>query len=197
MGTQKEIAKKIRSKRADYVFALKGNHGTLHEEVKLFFEDKEYLGKSDYVKTVEKARGGVEKREYWQTDDIVWLTAKKDWPGLKSVAMTRNTITKNGKTSIEERYFISSLAVDAKEIARAIRGHWMVESYHWQLDVTFREDADQTLDRHVAFNLNILRKLSLNLLKLVNVGRKNVSMNKKRFMICCNPKKYFKQILEV
>jgi len=196
MGTQKEIAKKIRSKRADYVLALKGNQGRLHEEVKLYLEDKEFLSKCAYARTVEKARGGVEKREYWQTDDIGWLTGRKDWPGLKSVAMTRNTITKNDKTSIEERYFISSLAVDAKEISRAIRGHWMVESYHWQLDVTFREDADQTIDKQAAFNLNILRKLALNLLKLIDVGQKNVSINKKRFMICCNPKKYFARILD-
>ena len=68
--------------------------------------------------------------------------------------------------------------------------------YHWQLDVTFREDADHTLNKHVVYNLNIMRKLALNLLKLIDVRRKKVSLNKKRFMICCNPKKYFGQILE-
>ena len=85
----------------------------------------------------------------------------RDWAGLKSIAMTRNTITKNSQVTMQTRYFISSLASDAKEVARA-RGHWMVESDHWHLDVTFREDADQTLNKHVAYNLNILRKLVLN-----------------------------------
>jgi len=197
MGTQRDIVKKIRSKKADYVLALKGNQGALHEDVKLYFADDEFLNKCDYTKTVEKARSGIEKREYWQTDDILWLPQLKDWVGLKSIAMTRNTITKNGVTTTETRYFISSLPVCATEIARAIRGHWMVESYHWHLDVTFKEDADHTLDKHTAYNLNIMRKLALNILKLIDVGRKNTSLNKKRFMICCNPKKYFGQILEV
>ena len=197
MGTQKEIVRKIRRKKADYVLALKGNQGTLFDDVKLYFDDKDFLERCAYHKTVEKARGGIELREYWQTDDIAWLPQKKEWAGLKSVAMTRNTITKNEKVITETRYFISSLEIDAKEIARAIRGHWMVESYHWHLDVTFREDADRTLDKHVAYNMNILRKLALNLLKLIDVGRKRTSLSKKRFMICCNPHNYFDQILFV
>jgi len=197
MGTQRDIVKQIRRKKADYVLALKGNQHSLYEDVKLYFDDKEFLSKCEYCKTVEKARSGIEKREYWQTADVEWLSQKKDWVGLRSIAMTRNTITKNDTITQETRYFISSLPINAAEIARAIRGHWMVESYHWQLDVTFREDADHTLNKHVAYNLNIMRKLALNLLKLIDVGRKNVSLNKKRFMICCNPKKYFAQILEV
>lgn len=197
MGTQREIVKKIRKKKADYVLALKGNQGTLYDDVKLYFEDQEILSNCAYIKTLEKARGGVEKREYWQTDDIDWLTQKKEWAGLKSIAMTRNTIVKNGAQTTETRYFISSLDTEVKEIARAIRGHWMVESYHWHLDVTFREDADHTLNKHLAYNLNIMRKLALNLLKLLDVGRNRVSLNRKRFMICCNPYKYFDMILKL
>jgi predicted transposase YbfD/YdcC len=109
--------------------------------------------------------------------------------------MTRNTIIKNGVETSETRYFISSLMLDVKEVSRAIRGHWMVESYHWHLDVTFREDNDRTLNKHRAYNMNILRKLALNVLKLLDVGRKRISLNKKRFMVCCNPRKYFGQIL--
>jgi predicted transposase YbfD/YdcC len=92
IGTQTEIAKKIRQKRADYVLALKGNQGTLHEDVKLYFADADMLAGCAYTKTVEKARGGIETRKYWQTEDISWLTQKKNWAGLKSIAMTRNTI---------------------------------------------------------------------------------------------------------
>jgi len=197
LGTQREIVKKIRQKRADYVLALKGNQGTLFDDVKLYFKDDEFLGKCEYHKTAEKARGSVERREYWQTDDIGWLSQKKDWTGLTSIAMTRNTIMKNDKTTIEERYFISSLPLNVKEVARAIRSHWMVESYHWHLDVTFREDANHTLNKQAAYNLNIMRKLALNVLKLLDVGRKRVSLKKKRFMICCNPMKYFGKLLEI
>ena len=197
MGTQKEIVKKIRSKKADYVLALKGNQGYLYEDVKLYFDDQDFLGKCEYVKTVEKARGGIEKREYWQTDSIAWLLQKKEWIGLKSIAMTRNTITKNGQTTIETRYFISSLGLDVKEIARAIRGHWMVESYHWHLDVTFREDSNQTLDKTAAYNLNIIRKLAINILKLFDVGHKGASMKKKRFAIGTNPERHIENLMEL
>lgn len=184
MGCQTEIVKKIRRKHADYVLALKGNQGSLHEDVKLYFNDPKLLARCQYAKTQEKARGGIEKREYWQTTDISWLTQKKDWSGLTSIAITRNTITRNGKTTIDDRYFISSLPLNVKEIARAIRGHWMVESYHWHLDVTFREDADHTLDKDAAYNLNIIRKITLNILKLLDVGmNRKVSLRSKRFIL--------------
>jgi len=197
MGCQIEIVKKIRKKKADYVLALKGNQGTLHEDVKLYFADRDFLSKCAYHSTVEKARGGLEKREYWQTEDIDWLPQKKEWVGLKSIAMTRNTITKNGNTTTETRYFISSLPVNIKEVARAIRGHWMVESYHWHLDVTFREDANRTIDKQAAYNLNVLRKLCANTLKLLEICKKNASMKLKRFAISCNPVKYFAKIMEI
>jgi predicted transposase YbfD/YdcC len=196
MGCQTEIAKKIRKKKADYVLALKGNQGTLFDDVKLYFGDKEILSKCAYHRTIEKARSGLEEREYWQTEDIEWLPQAKEWSGIKSIAMTRNTITKNGNTATETRYFISSLPVDVKEIARAIRGHWMVESYHWHLDVTFREDENRTIDKQAAYNLNVLKKLAINTLKLLDVGKK-VSMKLKRYMISLNPVKYLAKIMEI
>jgi predicted transposase YbfD/YdcC len=197
MGCQRDIVKKIRKKLADYVLALKGNQGTLFDDVKLYFDDTQFLSRCAYHKTTEKARGNIEIREYWQTDDISWLEQRRDWTGLKSIAMTKNTITKKGKTTTQIRYFISSLPLGAKEVARAIRKHWMVESYHWQLDVTFKEDANHTRNKHISYNLNIMRKLALNLLKLLDVGKKHVTLVKKRFMICCNPLKYFGQILSL
>jgi len=195
MGTQTEIAKKIRQKRADYVLALKANQTGLYDDVKLYFEDAQLLSQCAYTQTTEKARSGIEKREYWQTDDISWLPQRKNWAGLKSIAMTRNTITKQGIQTVETRYFISSLPLEAKEIARAIRGHWMVESYHWHLDVTFREDANHTLEKQAAFNLNIIRKLAINVLKLFEVSGKPLSLRKKRFAIGTNPEKYLERVL--
>ena len=192
MGCQKDIAAMITKKKADYVLALKGNHENLHDDVKLYFDDAELLKDCAYTRTAEKARSCLEIREYWQTENIYWLHGKKEWSKLKSIAMTKNTITKGDKTTVETRYFISSLGVSeadegkktADEIARAIRGHWMVESYHNHLDVTFREDANQTADKAAALNLNIITKLAHNALKLLDVGRKNVSIKAKRFMTC-------------
>ena len=197
MGCQTEIVKKIRKKRADYVLALKGNQGNFHEDVKLYFDDPNLLSGCAYINKLEKARGGIERREYWQTEDISWLPQKKDWAGLKSIAMTRNTIIKNDLETSETRYFISSLPLDVKEIARAVRGHWMVESYHWHLDVTFREDDNHTLEKQAAFNQNILRKLALNVLKIFQVGEKPLSLKMKRFSISTNPEKHLETILSL
>jgi predicted transposase YbfD/YdcC len=197
MGCQTEIVKKIRKKRADYVLAVKGNQPTLHEAIRLYFADEELLSKCDYSKTVEKARSGIEKREYWQTEDILWYDKRKNWAGLKSIAMTRNTVVRNGVTTTETRHFISSLPLDVKEIARAIRGHWMVESQHWHLDVTFREDGNHTLDKQAAFNQNIMRKLALSVLKVFDTGRKNTSIRAKRFTIGTNPEKRLAEIMNL
>jgi predicted transposase YbfD/YdcC len=195
MGTQKEIAANIRKKRADYVLTLKKNHATLYEDVQQYFSDPHLLSKCVYTKTVEKARSGIETREYWQTDDISWLYGKKEWAGLATIAMTRNTTVRDGNETTETRYFISSLPLDVVEVARAIRGHWIVESYHWHLDVTFREDANRTLEKQSSFNLNIMRKLALNVLKMIEVGEKTLSLAKKRFKICTNPEKHLEKIL--
>ena len=198
MGTQTAIVKKIRQKRADYVLALKANQANLLEDVRLYFSENEFLKKCAYKKTVEKARGNTEKREYWQTDDISWLNQKKEWTGLNTIILTRNTVTSgNGEVSTEERYFISSLPEGVEEAARAVRGHWMVESYHWHWDVTFREDGNHTLEKHASYNLNIMRKLSLNILKLIEVGSKPLSLKKKRYAIGTNPEKHLEQIMDL
>lgn len=198
MGTQTAIVKKIRQKRADYVLALKANQGNLLEDVKEYFADKEFLGKCAYKKRIEKARGNMEKREYWQTEDISWLSQKKEWSGLKSIILTRNTIVgADGSAAVEERYFISSLPTDIEEAERAVRGHWMVESYHWHLDVTFREDGNHTLEKQASYNLNIIRKLALNMLKLLEVGSRPLSMKKKRYAIGTNPEKHLEKLMSL
>ena len=197
MGTQREIVKKIRQKKADYVLALKGNQGSLYDDAKLYFEEEELLSKCAYTKKTERARGGIEKREYWQTEDIDWLSQKKEWAGLRSIAVTRNTIIKDNRETMETRYFISSLPLNVEEIARAIRGHWIIESYHWHLDVTFREDDNHTLEKQAAFNQNILRKLALNVLKIFETGKKKMSVRMKRFSVSTNPEKYLETILNM
>lgn len=199
MGTQTAIAKKIRERRADYVLALKGNQGNLYKDVKLFLmdeEEKEKLRKKgNYKKSVEKAHGQIEKREYYQTEEIGWLGQKKEWKGLKSIGMEEKTLEKDGKERKEYRYYISSLEEDIDLFSRAVRGHWAVEIMHWQLDVTFREDENHTLDKTAAQNQNIIRKWCLSILKMLSMGGKRMSLQRKRFNIGMNPVKYIEEIL--
>ena len=142
MGTQTEIAKKITDKKADYVLALKGNHGNLHKDVVDYFDDVEFREKikkdGNYHRAAEKAHGQMEIREYYQTEDIEWISDAKKWKNLKSVGMVVTTTEKEGYVTKEIRYFISSLTVMILFFAKAVRGHWAIESMHWHLDVTFR-----------------------------------------------------------
>ena len=196
IGAQREIVEQITGKNGDYCIGLKGNQGNFHEDVKLYFSDRELLAKCLYTSKTEKARGGIEKREYWLTTDISWLPQCKDWAGLRSIGMTRNTITKKNKTTVEERFFISSLNDDVEMFARAVRGHWVVESFHWHLDVTFREDHCQVIDKRAAFNLNILRKFAMAILKNVEMGKRD-SMKTKRFKVMLNPMKMLDELMSL
>lgn len=199
MGTQTAIAEKIRNRRGDYVLALKRNQGNLYEDVRLYLmdeEEKKMREVGNYKRTAEKARSQIEIREYYQTEDIGWIQQKKEWKGLKSMGMEEKTIRAEGKEEKKEyRYYISSLKSDAELFSRAVRGHWSVESMHWHLDVTFREDANTTLDKQAAQNLNIIRKWSLGILKMIELYRPNISMKKKRFVISMNPEEFLEQVL--
>ena len=199
MGTQKAIAEKIRRKRADYVLALKGNQNALYEDVKLYFSDAKIRegirGKAGYTSTIEKAHGQVEKREYYQTEDIRWLVQKKEWKGIKSIGMEEKTIQDEKGERKEYCYYISSLTTDIELLRRAVRGHWSVESMHWHLDVTFREDANTTLDKQAAQNQNIMRKWSLSILKMIELMKPGLSMKKKRFVISLRPIKSLEEVL--
>ncbi len=198
MGTQRGIAKTIRSKRADYVLALKGNQSSLAQDVRLFFNDsavqEEAKKQGGYLSKTEKAHGQIERREYYQSGNIRWLSQKERWAGLKSVVMERKHISKGSEEKVEYRYFISSLPLNIELVSRAVRGHWSVESMHWHLDVTFREDANSTLDKIAAQNQNIIRKWALSILKLMDINGRKMSLKRKRYNISMNPCKWLDQV---
>jgi predicted transposase YbfD/YdcC len=150
MGCQKDIAANIIDKQADYVLALKGNHATVHEEIKKFFADAvppcadqcadtATQNKMDFFKTVETNRGRGETQRYYQSTDIEWFQDKPLWKKLTSIGMVETLRKVKGKTSYERRYFLSSLPLDAQRFAKAVRGHWGIEnSLHWRVAVSKR-----------------------------------------------------------
>ena len=166
MGCQKDIAKKIISKEADYVLALKDNQKSLKEDVETYFEGIPYEKQPLFTKKIqEKNHGRIEEREYFLTTDIDWISVKNDWSNLKAIGMVKSKVLRNGKETIETRYYISSLA-DIDTFAKAVRSHWGIEnSLHWCLDMTFHEDASRNRTGHTAENLAVIRKIVLNLLK--------------------------------
>lgn len=169
-GCQKEIVRDIIDQKADYVLSLKGNQGRLHEDVKLYLDTEEKKTKSrvtyDSYETIEKEHGRIDTRRYWITESVDWLNSKKDWKGLKSIGFVESERHIDDVIKKERRYFICSIAADAKKFCRAVRDHWQVENkLHWVLDVTFNEDGNQTKNSRAAQNLSMMRRLALNAVK--------------------------------
>lgn len=190
MGCQKKIAKEIIEADADYVLALKGNQETVHEEVKSFLdgmlEEKKAARPSSApvrkavatlqeLETVEKDHGRIETRRYYQSDELDWFADRLKWEGLRTVGMVESIRQVGGQTTVERRYYLSSLKLDVGTFARAVRGHWGVENkLHWVMDVCFREDQSRARTGYAAENLATLRRLALNLLKREKTKKRGI-----------------------
>ena len=167
MGCQKGIAKEIVEADADYVLALKGNHGVAYEEVKGYFEETLRCGELPVREEHDKGHGRIERRRYWQSGDIAWFADLALWEGLRSVAMVEDERRKGAEVKVERRYFLSSLPLDPARMAGLVRGHWAIEnSLHWVMDVTFGEDRNRTRLKRAAQNLALMRRLAFNICKL-------------------------------
>lgn len=181
MGCQRDIARKIINDGGDYILAVKDNHRTLHEDIKLLFDEalaNDFEGMSyDRCEHTEKGHGRIETRRVWVTREVDWLRERGQWKGLRSVVCVesvRQVLDPAGgesKPGTQRRYFISSLdhrdrAHTAAFFARTIRDHWGVENrLHWSLDVTFKEDACRLRQGHAAENFSRLCRTAMNLLK--------------------------------
>ena len=168
MGCQRDIAAKIMEKKADYILALKGNQGTLREDVEVFADEQKALQYKDTTisthETVDADHGRIETRNYTVIHDVGWLQERHEWPGLKAVVVVESQREIDGKISNETRFYITSLLVLANAIGPMIRAHWAIEnSLHWVMDMVFRDDecrvrtnnapANFATCRHIAYNL--------------------------------------------
>ena len=170
MGCQRKIAEKIIDKKADYVFGLKGNQGSLRADVELLFAEQEANGFEDitisHQAQTDAGHGRIETRETIATADIDWLKQQHEWPGLRSIVMIRSTRETQKGSDTERRFYISSLPADAEKLASAIRAHWGVEnSLHWVLDVNFRDDDCRIRKKNAPANFTAVKRATLNALK--------------------------------
>lgn len=186
MGTQKEIARRIVDKGADYVLALKGNQTSVHEDAALFFADPVLAASCAHTQDTDAGHGRIEERSCL-ADKADWLAERHpDWKGLRSVAAVtaRRIDKKTGRESLETRYSITSLEPDPKAILAATRAHWGVESFHWTLDVTFDEDRCRTRKDASALNFAVIRHTGYNIL---GADKTKGSLRRKRLRACIDP----------
>jgi predicted transposase YbfD/YdcC len=159
LNTQKKTASVIINKKADYVLPVKENHKDFYEDIKLLFEDadrKDFKGiDAAESHTTEKSAGRVEER-YYELIDVEDLISAKEWAGCTSVGRVTRKRSKGEKISTEVCYYITSMDLDIKRFAKAVRKHWGVENgLHMALDVIFEEDKHRYQDRIGAANLSL------------------------------------------
>jgi predicted transposase YbfD/YdcC len=168
MGAQKAIAAQVIDGEGDYLLALKGNQEALHQAVIDYIDEQlegELEGAQEHV-TVEKGHGRQETRTYLQLPAPAGLPGFGLWKALRTIAVVTSLCARDGKETVEVRYYISSLGMDVKRLARAVRGHWGIEnSCHWVLDVTFREDESRIREEALRENFAWLNRFTLSLLK--------------------------------
>lgn len=170
MGTQTAIAEQIIDGKADYVLALKGNQGTLHDAVIEYVNEQM---NTDFANcgarrlvTKEEGHGREEVRHYIQMPVPPHLAGASRWKGLLTIGVAMLYCVRDGKETTDIRYFISSLTVGVKRFAHAVRSHWGIENTcHWSLDFTYREDESRIRDKHLRENFAWFNRFTLSLLK--------------------------------
>ena len=183
MGCQRDIARKIIDKKADYVLALKGNQGSLRDDVDLFVAEQKAKSFQDTTisrdQTVDGDHGRIETRTTTVILDVAWLQERHNWPGLKGIVMLESIREFDGKTECETRFYITSLVLLAAQLGPIIRSHWAVEnSLHWVMDMVFRDDECRVRTDHAPANFTTIKHMALNLLRRVP-GKDSLRLRRK------------------
>jgi predicted transposase YbfD/YdcC len=165
LNCQRGIAQQIIGQKGDYVMALKGNQGTLHDDVRTFLDDPATT-LSAGASTVDGDHGRIETRTAMLSADVAWLQERHQWPGLAAVGKVARVREAAGKTTRETVYYLLSAAMTPERFGAAARSHWGVENrLHWCLDVGMNEDQMRNRMGHGPENLAVLRHMALNLVR--------------------------------
>ena len=178
MGCQRDIAEQIIEQKADYILAVKGNQGTLEDNIK---DTIRFIKPIDVNEDMDFGHGRIETRKCYVYNDFSHLENPEKWKDIKSIIKIDSTrhIKSTGKEEYETRLYISSLEANAKLISESIRSHWGIEnSLHWVLDVAFGEDKSMKQNEISVQNFSIINRIALNLVK--NEKSKKRSVKGKR-----------------
>jgi len=194
MHCQKETLSLIQEKHGDYVVQLKRNQGIFYEDVKLMFDHKiadkslDYRNEYTRFQTVEKTGGRIETRTCYVLNSVEGFDYRQDWAGLKTIFAVKRKTEYNGKVTTEFSYYLSSIHTIPEKLLEYTRKHWQIESFHWILDVNFREDTCRVHNKKAQENLNILRKIAINIHKtyIEKTKKKNKAISSSMFNCLIN-----------
>ena len=183
MGCQRDIAQKIVDKKADYVLALKGNQGSLREDVEVFVAEQKAADFKDTKisrdQTIDGDHGRIETRTTTVIHDVAWLQKRHDWPGLKGVVIVESSRESAGKIERETRFYITSLVVLASLMGPMVRAHWAIEnSLHWVMDLVFRDDECRVRTDHAPANFTTIKHIAHNLIRRAP-GKESMRLKRK------------------
>ena len=170
IGCQRAIAKQIIDKKADYVLALKGNQGSLRDDVEVFVAEQKANDFKDTTisrhETVDGDHGRIETRKTTVIHDVAWLQERHNWPGLNGIVIVESRREIDGKIERQTRLYITSLLLLAAQLGSIVRSHWAVEnSLHWVMDMVFRDDECRVRTDHAPANFTTIKHMALNLLR--------------------------------
>jgi predicted transposase YbfD/YdcC len=169
VGTYENIAREIVGLKGHYVLKVKKNQEVLYDDLQYYFDNK--IGVSPDIITVttdlEKNHGREEYREYYISHDIGCITNRTRWSTVSSIGMVRVYRTVNGKTEINDHYYIMDTKISMEMFIKTTRSHWNIEcGLHWRLDVILNEDRSRNRVGHSISNLSAVRKIVFNLVRL-------------------------------
>lgn len=181
MGCQREIAQKIIDKKANYILALKGNQGTLRDDVESLLQQQKAHGyalqKVDQFEGVEKDHGRLETRKITVFDDVGPLQKTHQWPGLQSLIMVEYD-SSGGAVRSETRYYIASFKSSAADLGSFIRDHWGIENgLHWVMDMAFRDDECRIRTKNAPANFATIKHAASNLLR-TSKGKQSLQLKR-------------------
>lgn len=184
-NTYRPIAQQIVDQKGDYVLAVRGNQPRLEEQIVEHFAphvnaDTMPEGITRHVE-VREGHGRVVEQTVWVAPASV-LEDQERWAGAKTIVYVRSRRIEATKASQEWRPYVSSReGLSPAKFLELIRSHWSVENdLHWQLDVSFREDATRIRDRNAAVNLSLLRALALGMLKRETSNKRGIDAKRKK-----------------
>lgn len=165
LNCQRSIAQQIKDQGGDYVLALKGNQGTLYDDVCRFLDDPQ--SKIVTAKpTVDADHGRIETRAATLSTDIDWLQEDHQWPGLMAIGKVARTRQTTDKTTTETAYYLLSAPLSPERFNEVVRSHWDIENrLHWRVDVVMNEDQDRSRLGHAPNNLAVLRHMAINVMQ--------------------------------